>query len=253
MTTAIVPTIENHTNGLIVTSETIAEGTDNQHKNVLQLIRTYREDLLEFGSLESETRNSGSFGGRPAEVFLLNEPQATLLLTYMRNMDRIRIFKKALVKAFYEMKNTLQAAAPQLTMAEMTLQVMGGLQKMVDDQRAQLSLTAPKAEAFDVFLSASGDYDVRDAAQLLQRDHGITTGQRRLFAWMREHGWLGLKNRPYQHRLDQDLLRIKAGTHIFTRTNGERQLSAPQVRITPKGLERLRQEVKATMEAEDAA
>lgn len=103
--------IETTSNGLVVTSETIASGTDNQHKNVLQLIRTYRDDLLEFGSLESETRNSGSLGGRPAEVFFLNEPQSTLLLTYMRNMDRIRQFKKALVKAFFEMAEKLKAPA----------------------------------------------------------------------------------------------------------------------------------------------
>lgn len=136
-------------------------------------------------------------------------------------------------------------AAPvrELTFEEKMAEVMGTLNQRIEAQHAQLAIAAPKAEAFDVFLSASGDYDVRDAAQLLQRDHGINTGQRRLFAWLRDNHWIGKDNRPYQHRIDQDLLRIKAGTFLFKRTNGQEQLAAPQVRITPKGLERLRAEL----------
>lgn len=136
-------------------------------------------------------------------------------------------------------------AAPirELTFEEKMAEVMGTLNQRIEAQHAQLAIAAPKAEAFDVFLSATGDYDVRDAAQLLQRDHGINTGQRRLFAWLRDNHWIGKDNRPYQHRIDQDLLRIKAGTFLFKRTNGQEQLAAPQVRITPKGLERLRAEL----------
>lgn len=193
-----------------------------------------------------------SSGGQMRSTNIVNE-SGMYEVVIRANGELAKNFRRWITsEVLPQIRKTGSYSAPK-SLEQMTLEVVAGLNARVEEQSAQLALATPKAEAFDAFLSASGDYDVRDAAQLLQRDHGITTGQRRLFAWMREHGWLGLKNRPYQHRLDQDLLRIKAGTHIFTRTNGERQLSAPQVRITPKGLERLRQEVKATMEAEDAA
>jgi DNA-damage-inducible protein D len=133
--------------------------------------------------------------------------------------------------------------ARELTFEEKMLEVMGTLQSRVDDQRRQLAIAAPKAEAFDIFLSADGDYDVRDAAQLLHRDHDIQIGRTRLFRWMRENSWLGKDNRPYQNLVDQGILRVKASTFKFTRTNGAEQIAAPQVRITPKGLDRLRREL----------
>lgn len=36
--------------------------------------------------------------------YFLNEQQATLLLTYLRNTTVVRAFKVALVKAFYKMR-----------------------------------------------------------------------------------------------------------------------------------------------------
>lgn len=136
------------------------------------------------------------------------------------------------------------SAVRELTFEEKMLEVMGTLNERVEAQRAQLAIAAPKAEAFDAFLSAAGDYDVRDAAQLLHREHGIEIGRTRLFKYLRANQWLDKANRPYQHRIDQGLLRIKASTFKFTRTNGEEHLAAPQVRITPKGLDRLRSELK---------
>ncbi len=133
----------------------------------------------------------------------------------------------------------------ELTFEEKALEVMAGLNARVEEQRQQLAIAAPKAEAFDIFLSADGDYDVRDAAQLLHRDHGIQIGRTRLFRWMRDNSWLGKDNRPYQNLVDQGVLRVKASTFKFTRTNGQEQIAAPQVRITPKGLERLRRDLPA--------
>ncbi|SDU38552.1 Rha family transcriptional regulator [Desulfobacula phenolica] len=81
----------------------LAEGTGNQHKNVLELVRRYKEDLEEFGSLAFKTRPLQTAGGEQKRtIAYLNEHQATLLLTYMKNTEKIRKFKKALVKAFFK-------------------------------------------------------------------------------------------------------------------------------------------------------
>lgn len=94
------------------TSKAIAAGTENDHASVIKLVRAYESDLLEFGLLDFK---SESTAGRPTEYAVLNEEQATLLLSYMRNSEIVRNFKKALVRAFYEMKRRIAGgvAAPR--------------------------------------------------------------------------------------------------------------------------------------------
>lgn len=83
----------------------IAQGTHNKHHAIQQLIRKYESDFSEFGKVAFEMRalQSGQF----TKVFLLNEEQATLLLTYLRNTKEIREFKKKLVSEFYKMRRFL--------------------------------------------------------------------------------------------------------------------------------------------------
>lgn len=93
----------------VTTSLKIAEGVGNSHATVIKLVRNNRKDFEDFGSLRFEIQVSkrDGKGGPRREVAILNEPQATLLMTYMRNNDTVRAFKKALVKAFYDLKNQL--------------------------------------------------------------------------------------------------------------------------------------------------
>lgn len=84
----------------VTTTLAIAEGVQMRHEAVIKLTRRYQDDLGEFGLLDFK---SESLGGRPTEYAFLNEQQSTLLMTYMRNSDVVRAFKKRLVKAFWEM------------------------------------------------------------------------------------------------------------------------------------------------------
>ena len=100
-----IVTIEN---GMAVTtSMAIADGVGNTHATVIRLVRDYADDLSEFGPIGFEIQKGKALpqGGfaRSTEYAIINEPQATLLLTYMRNNEVVRDFKKKLVKAFYEL------------------------------------------------------------------------------------------------------------------------------------------------------
>ena len=107
--------VQLHKNDLVTTTVAIAEGTKNQHKNVLELVRNYRSDLEEFGRLAFETRPFETAGGmQQREVAILNERQATLTLSYMRNTEIVRPFKKQLVTIFYKMADELKGQAQQL-------------------------------------------------------------------------------------------------------------------------------------------
>lgn len=95
----------------LTTSEIVAQGVGIQHKNLLALIRKYQPDFEEFGTPAFETR--GSEGTADYQVFaILNEQQATLLVTYCKNTETVRKFKVALVKAFYEMRQQLHPQYP---------------------------------------------------------------------------------------------------------------------------------------------
>ncbi len=104
-----------HDGAPTTTSKTIADGTNNSHKAVIQLARKYQPDLEEFGQLTFEMGVESRHGaGQKTEIAILNERQATLLLSYMRNTPTIREFKKRLVKAFYEMAEELKGQQGQI-------------------------------------------------------------------------------------------------------------------------------------------
>lgn len=94
---------EAHTSTLI-----LASGTHNEHASVINLVRKYQDDLEEFGPCRFQIAKSG---GKPTEFALLNEQQATLIMTYMKNTPIIRTFKKALVRAFFELRDVVRGKA----------------------------------------------------------------------------------------------------------------------------------------------
>lgn len=95
-------------NQATTTSLDIAKGTNNEHRAVLQLIRNHRERFLKFGKLSSAFEMRNPAGGRVATYFELNEAQATLLLTMMKNTSKVLDFKVALVDAFFKARALLQ-------------------------------------------------------------------------------------------------------------------------------------------------
>lgn len=93
---------------LVTTSCAVAQGIKKDHKPVIQLVRKYKSDLEEFGRVEFEMRPFETDGGiQKQEMALLNEQQTTLLITYMRNNDYVRAFKKRLVAEFFRMRSVL--------------------------------------------------------------------------------------------------------------------------------------------------
>ena len=91
-----------------INSEKLAELSENKHKAVKELIAIHQTVLGEFGVLTIETSKPSSKGGRPKITYLLNEQQATLLTTFMRNSKKVIKFKKKLVEEFFRMRSYIQ-------------------------------------------------------------------------------------------------------------------------------------------------
>lgn len=93
----------------------------------------------------------------------------------------------------------------------------------------------PPAQAWQAMAESSGDYSLRDAAQILDRDPSIKTGQNRLGQYLRQIGWLDKRGIPYQRHVDLGRIQSRVRTYKHPRT-GETVTADPQVRITIKGL-----------------
>lgn len=100
-----------------VSHTVIAQNTDNEASSVKRLIDNHLSDFEEFGVLGFEIVKplNAELGGRPSKIYYLNEPQATLLLTYLQNTTIVREFKKALVKEFYQMRGSFAIANEKFT------------------------------------------------------------------------------------------------------------------------------------------
>lgn len=141
-------------------------------------------------------------------------------------------------------------SAPSLTGAELMAQALIEAHSTMESYRARVEELTPMATAWEKLAAASGDYSVRDAAQVLCRDGGIKIGQNRLFTHLKtaSRPWLDKNSRPYQWAVDAGLVAEKISSFKFTRTNGAEQLASPQVRITAKGLQRLHGELAPSTE-----
>jgi anti-repressor protein len=212
--------IINQDGTLVVTSETIAEGSGVQHRNVLELIQSHRPDFDDFGLVRFETRPrpAGQHGGGETRVALLNEQQATLLMTYQRNSEQVRQFKKALVKAFFDMAR--QLATPQVpqTLPD-ALRAYAAEVEHRQALEAKAAADAPKVLFADSVATSDSTILVGELSKIL-RGNGVEIGGTRLFARLREDGYLIKRegsdwNMPTQKSMELGLFRIKesAVTH----------------------------------------
>ena len=106
----------------------------------------------------------------------------------------------------------------------------------------QLDRALPKANTWDAICSGRGDHTITDAAKLLS-SAGVVTGPRKLHAQLQDLGWIHKDRRgrwaAYQDRLNAGLLAEKARHYLDD--DGVMVTATPQVRVTPKGLQRLRE------------
>ncbi|WP_117280616.1 Rha family transcriptional regulator [Streptococcus intermedius] len=84
-------------------SSIIAECAEVKHRHLKILLNKHRADFEKFGKVTFKI--SPSEAGQNVRDYILNEQQATLLITYLRNTEPVKEFKTNLVKAFFEMRD----------------------------------------------------------------------------------------------------------------------------------------------------
>ena len=84
-------------------SSIIADCANISHHAVQEHIRKQQKRLERFGKVSFQMRPLPS--GQQAKDYILNEQQATLLITFLKNTEQVATFKENLVKAFFEMRD----------------------------------------------------------------------------------------------------------------------------------------------------
>lgn len=252
MSVVALVTVQNGTP--TTTSLAIAEGTDNEHRAVLQLIRNNRADFDEFGRVAFEMQPFATAGGmQQREVAILTEEHATLLLTYMRNRSVVRDFKKRLVREFWELR---RCPAPALQGPELLAAAVLESQRMLeakDIRIAQLNdkiaLDAPKVGYIDQFVT---DADLLSFSTVASTCN-IT--EKRLRELLIERGWIyfqtdsrwseakGMKveRRRYSEKADKKRYFRRVETHEAPRFRGCEVMHT--LKITPAGAEAISRRV----------
>jgi len=136
---------------LLVSTLDIWEGLGVEHRAIIALIQKYE---LEFQSIRAFTFQMLKSKGRPTPFCLLDEEQATFLITLMRNSAEVVPFKLRLTREFYRMRRELSRLASQNQNAEWLEQRNAGketrliatdtIKAFVDYAKAQGSQNAEK-------------------------------------------------------------------------------------------------------------
>jgi phage regulator Rha-like protein len=115
------------------TSKVIADMTSVRHDKIKTSIVKYRPAIETFGKL---TSYGDALGGRGNESgYRLNEQQATLLITFLKNTPEVVKFKTELVRQFYAMRTELNRRHVERAQLKPIRREMTDIIKQVTDSK----------------------------------------------------------------------------------------------------------------------
>ncbi|AQT78280.1 hypothetical protein B1R94_02075 [Mycolicibacterium litorale] len=212
----------------------VANGTRNEHASVLRLIRDNIADFTEFGGVGFEIQPFDTAGGvQRREVAILNEEHATLLLTYMRNNDVVKDFKKRLVREF----SALRRAAVGQTREERLALAVVEAQAMLAEKDERIAELAPKAEFYDELMDADGCFSWAQVANMLGWGRNVMCRE------LRRLGVVQGNLLPYQRYAHH--FKVVPGT--YTNKAGE-TIPTATTKVLPAGIDFLRRKLARSLE-----
>lgn len=195
----------------VVSSRQIAENFDKNHRDVLRAVDNLKEDVRNFAQMFFESTEADSYG-REQRTYLMNRDGFTLLAMGFTGKAALE-WKLKYIAAFNEMEKKL-TEQPQLTRSQLLATALIVAHEELEEKDKQIAELTPKGVFADAVSASSQSILVGELAKLLSQN-GINIGQNRLFAWLRENGYL-IKDRkrtdynmPTQKSMELHLFEIK--------------------------------------------
>lgn len=186
------------------------------------------------------TKMSESSGGRPSENHVLTMDMAKEL-SMVQNNERGRQARQY----FIECERRAKQPDGELSRLDLLQMAMDSEKQRIALESRNKELEAP-AKSWENLAAPGGDYSVAAAAKVLSRDPNIEIGRDRLFAHMKNLGWIFKtpgKRAHWESYQDKGIktgrLVHKLGGGFINEKTGEWEQASPTVRITPKGLHEL--------------
>lgn len=215
---------------------------------IRQMVVDHREELAANGFrvlTGRELRDFKSLSGstsRAASIAIFSLRAVLNVGMLLRDSEVAQELRAHLLDLHQESKSELRA--PDLSTPEgvayMAAMFHDTANKLVIASN-RLKEVEPKAAKFDNFLSAEGDYDVNEAAKVIQRAD-IEIGETRLWETLRMVRWIYKdhkgKPRAYQTAIEKGWLREKPMGE-WEDEDGRVHLRTPQVRVRPAGIDKL--------------
>lgn len=170
----------------VASSRQIAENFEKNHNHVLRDIDSLKKDVSNFGQMFFETTAPDSYG-REQRTYLMNRDGFTLLAMGFTGKAALE-WKLKYIAAFNEMEKKL-TEQPQLTRSQLLATALIAAHEELEEKDKQIAELTPKGIFADAVSASSQSILVGEMAKLLSQN-GIQMGQNRLFAWLRENGYL---------------------------------------------------------------
>lgn len=225
----------------VTDSMKVAQVFDKQHKNILKSIRNLAAQNLAAKSWFYETAYSDA-RGKTQPMFMMNRDGFSLL-TMSLTGEKALLFKVGFIEQFNAMEKVVeqvvQPSTPSIpqTFAE-ALRLAASQAEKIEEQQKQLEEQAPKVAFATSIINSPSSCGIDELAKMLKQN-GIDTGERRLFQWLRDNGFLcsvgTAYNQPTQKALDQGLFELKPQTWTNPRT--EETMTTTRTMVTGKGKE----------------
>lgn len=156
--------------------------------------------------------------GRRQQTYIISEPGLYRLVMKSRKPEAKEFQRWVTHEVLPSIRKHggYMAGQERMTPEQMALASMRWLQSKVDEQAKQLKAQEGKVLFANAVETARTSILVGDFAKIL-KSNGIDIGLRRLFAWLREHGWLikakgSSWNMPTQKAMDLHLFEVKETT-----------------------------------------
>lgn len=219
--------VEMNGNQVVTDSLNVATVFAKEHRNVLRDIRALEKDVLNFEQMFFKTDKPDSYG-RMREVYEMNRDGFSLLAMGFTGKDALA-WKLKYIDAFNAMESRLKS--PEYIMAQ-ALKLADGKIKMLE---SKIEEDKPKTIFADAVSTSKTSILIGDLAKLICQN-GVQIGQKRLFDWMRDNGYLiksgNSRNMPMQRYVEQGLFEVKEST--FQNPDGSVRITRT-TKVTGKG------------------
>lgn len=216
-------------NQALTNSLLVAEKFGKEHRRVMQDIRELgcSEEFRLHNFVQSSYINSQN---KEMPMIIMTKDGFTLLAMGYTG-DMAMKFKEEYIAAFNTMEQTLKSGGFQVpTSFREALLLAAQQQEKIEEQQKRLEKQAPKVLFADAVETSQKSCLIGEVAKII-RQNGVDIGEKRLFSWMRENGYLcsyGERyNHPTQKSMDLELFEMKKTT--ITKPSGEIIVS-----VTPK-------------------